>query len=46
MKGDGGDVYDASTLSELFDNAFALFNDINKSSEATNSLEIQVNVNI
>ena len=34
---------DNKTLSELFDNGFKMYNDINKSSEPTNSVQIQVN---
>ena len=33
---------DASTLSELFDKAFELFNNINKTDEPTNSSKVQV----
>ncbi|XP_012274361.1 immunoglobulin-binding protein 1 [Orussus abietinus] len=35
---------DASSLSELFDSAFALFNEINKTNEATNSPKVQSDV--
>lgn len=33
---------DPATLSELFDNAFELFNNINKTQEPTNSPKVQV----
>lgn len=36
------DVRDAATLSELFDKAFELFNNINKTDEPTNSSKVQV----
>lgn len=36
------DGRDAATLSELFDKAFELFNNINKTDEPTNSSKIQV----
>lgn len=36
------DEKDAATLSELFDNAFELFNSINKTQEPTNSSKVQV----
>lgn len=36
------DERDPTTLSQLFDNAFELFNNINKSQEPTNSPKIQV----
>lgn len=36
------EVKDAATLSELFDKAFDLFNNIDKSNEPTNSSKFQV----
>lgn len=36
------DAKDTTTLSELFDKAFELFNAINKTDEPTNSSKIQV----
>jgi len=36
------DKNDPSTLSELFDNAFELFNSINATVEPTNSSKVQV----
>jgi len=36
------DKNDSSTLSELFDNAFELFNSINATAEPTNSSKVQV----
>lgn len=40
----GNDARDNATLSELFDKAFQLFNDINKSNEPTDSLKIQSDI--
>lgn len=37
------DDKDPATLSEMFDNAFELFNSINKTQEPTNSSKVQVN---
>lgn len=36
------DDSDSATLSELFDNAFELFNSINNTAEPTNSSKVQV----
>jgi len=38
----GKDRSDPTTLSELFDNAFELFNSINNTTEPTNSSQVQV----
>ncbi|XP_076632673.1 immunoglobulin binding protein Tap42 [Colletes latitarsis] len=40
----GNDAMDTSTLSELFDKAVELFNEINKTEESTNSANVQANV--
>jgi len=42
--GVGKDRNDSATLSELFDNAFELFNNINNTQEPTNSMKVQVRI--
>ncbi|XP_034186168.2 immunoglobulin binding protein Tap42 [Osmia lignaria lignaria] len=38
------DVKDSATLSELFDKAFEMFNDLNKTTEPTNSSKVQSDI--
>ncbi|KZC07447.1 PREDICTED: immunoglobulin-binding protein 1 [Dufourea novaeangliae] len=44
ISGSRSDVADVATLSELFDKAFNLFNELNKTDEPTNSSKIQSDV--